>query len=737
MRIRAEPYIISGERPVLVRKRTRLMVSASVVLIFIGLTLSNAFVLAQGRTADSAQPVPSASVQHVITIVMENEEYSQVIGNPSAPYENALAANFTLLTEYYAIRHPSLPNYLAMVSGSTQDVSSDCLPSQCSTNASSIVDLLQSHGLTWKEYAESMPTNCSQTVSSDGLYWPKHDPFVYFSSITGNSGSGQTSAYCDSHVVSLAQFWTDLNANALPNYSFITPNICDDAHSCSLSTGDTWLSTVVPRIESSQEFSSTVLFVTYDESATSDVSGFGSAHGGHIPCIVVSPFVNRGYQSTVLYSHYSLLATTESLLGLGNLGKNDATAQLMSDVFGGHIVFALTPPTISVRPTTIRVGRSAILSTKTSFAGGASPYACQWLKESPSATGFSDLGSPFTTGCTPSSKPSLTLTSRVLTTSGTWSFELRVNDSASATIVSAPVTVTVKSVLSRTTVSCSPTSVPAASSKTITCKARVTGYLPTGTVSWSQSGTGSVSFVPTFRCACCTLIRGGCSVILTGVKSGKVIMTATYMGDSSNQGSSRTAKLTITNAPTTTTTTTTNTSTTSITSTQSGSLQGLVVRLGLNVTRMTSGATLEVTVSDYNPSSVALNFSKGSGWAVDGLATGWCPSLNLPVGIAVFQGRYTSANVSQATPLRIFPKVICPMVIRYITGYLFQPMSDNATVLPGSGETPMMAEVAVSGTYGTTGSGLDQLTPFSHGTYTVVAGDEWGNLAFAYFVVAS
>lgn len=599
--------MVKGERIVLVRKHTRLIVSASVVLVIIGLTLSNAFVLSWGRTADSAQPVPSASVRHVITIVMENEGYSQVIGNPSAPYENALSANYTLLTEYYAIRHPSLPNYLAMVSGSTQGVLSDCLPSQCSTNSSSMVDLLQSHGLTWKEYAESMPTNCSQTVSSDGLYWPKHDPFVYFSNITGNSGTGQTSAYCDSHVVSLAQFWTDLNANALPNYSFITPNICDDAHSCSLSTGDTWLSKVIPRIEISQEFNSTVLFLTYDESSTSDISGFGSAHGGHILCIVVSPFVNRDYRSTVQYSHYSLLATTESLLGLGNLGKNDSIAQPMYDVFSGYDVLALTPSTISVTRTTINAGRSAALLTKTSFAGGTSPYACQWLKKSPSAKGFSDLGSPFTRGCTPSSKPSLS--TGVLKTSGIWSFELRVNDSASVSVTSAPVTVTVKSVLSKTTVSCSPTSVPEASSKTITCKAKVTGYSPTGTVTWSQSGTGSVSFVATT----CTLSKDSCSVTMTASTGGHVIITATYSGDPNNHGSSRTAKLTITKAPAITTTTTmTSTSTTLITSTQAGSFQGLLVRLELNGSRITSGAALEVTVSDYNPSSVALNISKGS-----------------------------------------------------------------------------------------------------------------------------
>ncbi len=142
-------------------------------------------------------------------------------------------------------------------------------------------------------------------------------------------------------------------------------------------------------------------------------------------------------------------------------------------------------------------------------------------------------------------------------------------------------------------------------------------------------------------------------------------------------------------------------------------------------------------MSDYNPSTVELNLSKESAWALDGLSTGECPSLYYPFGVAVFQGRYTSANVSQAVPLRIFPAVPCPMLVRYITGYLFQPMSDNATVLPGTGEVPMATGVSVSGTYDMGANQLNGLMPFAPGSYTVAAGDEWGNLAFAYFVVAS
>jgi len=262
---------------------------------------------------------------------MENEEYGSVIGNSSAPYQTSLASKYASAANYTGVAHPSLPNYLALVAGSTFGVTSDCLPDQCSqpASATTLASLLDSHDLTWKEYAESMPTNCSQTDSPDGLYYAKHNPFVYFASITGNLGTGTPSAYCDSHVVPLTQFYADLKAGDLPNYSFITPNICDDAHSCPLSSGDNWLSTFVPAVVDSTSFASAALFIVYDEGATSDLSG----GGGHVPCILVSPFAKAGYASEVPYDHYSLLATVEAALKLGNLGRNDSTASPMGDLF--------------------------------------------------------------------------------------------------------------------------------------------------------------------------------------------------------------------------------------------------------------------------------------------------------------------------------------------------------------------------------------------------------------------
>jgi phosphatidylinositol-3-phosphatase len=286
--------------------------------------------LAAGGTSSTSTPSPSP-ISHVIIILMENEEESSVIGNSSAPYQNSLASSYALAANYFAVAHPSLPNYIALVAGSTFGVNSDCLPSQCSLprNVTTVAGLLDSHGLTWKEYAESMPINCSQFDSPGGLYFPKHNPFVYFVSITGNNGTGPPSSYCDSHVVSMDQFYVDLQEGNLPNYSFITPNICDDAHSCPLSTGDQWLSSLVPKIINSSSFASSAIFITYDEGATSDLRG----GGGQVPCILVSPFAKSGYVSSAEYSHYSLLATVEAIFRLGSLGRNDSTASPMSDLF--------------------------------------------------------------------------------------------------------------------------------------------------------------------------------------------------------------------------------------------------------------------------------------------------------------------------------------------------------------------------------------------------------------------
>jgi len=278
-------------------------------------------------TSSGAQQSPTP-IKHVIVILMENEAYDQVIGSSVAPFETSLAAHYASAANYFAVTHPSLPNYFALVAGSTFGITTDCSPSQCSISGPTIASLIDARGLSWKEYAESMSANCSQSDGAGGQYVTKHDPFVYFSGISGDAGSGTASQYCDSHVVAFSQFWIDLQSSNLPAYSFITPNICDDAHSCPLSTGDAWLSSVVSRIIDSSSFASSAVFVTYDEG-----SGSASNTPSQVACVLVSPFARQGFASDVHYTHYSLLATVESILGLGNLGRGDATANVMSDIF--------------------------------------------------------------------------------------------------------------------------------------------------------------------------------------------------------------------------------------------------------------------------------------------------------------------------------------------------------------------------------------------------------------------
>jgi parallel beta-helix repeat protein len=201
---------------------------------------------------------------------------------------------------------------------------------------------------------------------------------------------------------------------------------------------------------------------------------------------------------------------------------------------------ALIRPTISVMPLAIGKGQFAKLSVKTPFKGGTSPYNCQWLKKSPTATSFTALGSSFTSGCAPSLKPSRS--TGALTTLGTWTFELQVKDAAGAKAVSSPVKLTVKS-LTHVTIACTKSTI--AIGAKMTCTATVTGSYSshTGGITWTKaSGKGGV----TFSSKTCTLVKGKCSVTVKGTGAGSVTIKATYSGDTHNLGSSGTIVRTIT-----------------------------------------------------------------------------------------------------------------------------------------------------------------------------------------------
>ena len=248
---------------------------------------------------------------------MENHSYSEIIGASGAPYINSLARVCGLATSYAAVTHPSLPNYIAATSGDTWGIADDNPPSSHPLAVNSIFQ--QAGG---GSYQESMPANCA--LSNSGTYAVKHNPEAYYTNIRtactlDNRPMGTTSA---------GAFASALSLGRLPSFSFVTPNLCNDTHDCSVQTGDAWLQSWVPKITASPSYQAgnTVLFITWDEDDGSS--------SNRIPAIVVSPYTTPGTQSGTTFTHYSLLRTTEQLLGITTFLGKAGSATSMRSAFG-------------------------------------------------------------------------------------------------------------------------------------------------------------------------------------------------------------------------------------------------------------------------------------------------------------------------------------------------------------------------------------------------------------------
>ena len=173
---------------------------------------------------------------HVVVIVMENKPQSAVLGSPNAPAFNAYASRYATLTRYGGVAHPSLPNYLALVSGSTQGIRSDC--TSCVVSARNLADTLARAHLTWKAYAEGLPRP-GFTGASSGRYVKRHVPFLYFRSVVLSPSRRK-------RVVPLRQLSRDLAADRLPSFALVIPDLCHDMHDCPVATGDAWLKRFLP-----------------------------------------------------------------------------------------------------------------------------------------------------------------------------------------------------------------------------------------------------------------------------------------------------------------------------------------------------------------------------------------------------------------------------------------------------------------------------------------------------------
>ena len=250
---------------------------------------------------------------HIVLILFENKEFGSVIGSPLMPNYNRLAREYTLLTQYYAITHPSLPNYIALVGGDTFGIDQNC--EDCFINAQSLPDLIEATGRTWKTYQEDMPEPCF--IGSTLLYAQKHNPFVYFDPIRLNADR------CARTVVPLTALQTDIDSGALPNFLFIKPNICNDSHDCDLDVSDAWLTnllgTLIPALDATgRPYFVAMLFEEGQGSHT--CCGLPEPGGGRVPVVIYSPQVKNGFEDPTPYTHYSLLKTISESWGLPYLG---------------------------------------------------------------------------------------------------------------------------------------------------------------------------------------------------------------------------------------------------------------------------------------------------------------------------------------------------------------------------------------------------------------------------------
>ena len=281
-----------------------------ILLASLGCGLSSA-----GGPRPSPAPTSTGTVPlfgHVVIVVEENSSYSEVIGSPEMPYLNTLAKQYGLATQYFANTHPSIGNYFMLTTGQiiTND---DSFTGR--VDVDNIVRELLDSGKSWKSYAESRYDPL--------LYVKRHDPLSYFSDVVDSSTQMQ-------NLVLLGQFSSDLANNALPDFSFLVPNVVNDGHSGPLQLADSWLQDNIKPLISNATFQKDgLLIIVFDEAATSDTTD----GGGHVAALIISAKAKQGFQSTTIYQHQSILRLILEGLGVSKLPGASSTAPETGEFF--------------------------------------------------------------------------------------------------------------------------------------------------------------------------------------------------------------------------------------------------------------------------------------------------------------------------------------------------------------------------------------------------------------------
>jgi len=275
----------------------------------------------QAYIGQAFNPGPKA---HVMVIMMENHDYSEIVGNSNAPFINQLGAQYTSLTQNYGWGHPSLPNYLEVLSGSTQGVSSDCNPGNgCRGSGSTLVSQLDAVGASWGAYMEDLP-NVGYSGGDTGGYAVRHDPFVYFPSIASGSDA--------SKIRPMSSLLTDLRAATAPGFVWVSPNLTHDMHDGTVAQGDSWLAAEIPAIQQTAWYAQGgQIIVEWDEADASTATCCGgNGAGGRVPGLVISAHTHGAGADTAAIDTAGILGSIERSYGVAALGgaANSANGSL-------------------------------------------------------------------------------------------------------------------------------------------------------------------------------------------------------------------------------------------------------------------------------------------------------------------------------------------------------------------------------------------------------------------------
>jgi len=327
---------------------------------------------AAAATATTSVGTGSSHYDHVFVIVEENHGYSDVIGNPAAPNLNALAAEYGIATNYYAVTHPSEPNYVALLGGSNYGVTSDNAYYTQQVTAPSLISQLDAAHVSWKSYLQSLPhagyqgicypASCNGAPDKDPLYVSKHDGIQNF--------TADDNAKDWNNQVPIEQLARDLKSNNAPAFGYIVPDECHDQHGdppyCLdsgsvdngnlstadpqdqrlVATGDEYLGQIVQTITGASFWAkgNNAIAITYDE-GDDNTNG-----GGRVSTVLATSHGPRGVQDATSYSHYSLLDTVEQNFDVSCLAHAcDASTKPMSALLSvtgvsATAYHAITPP---------------------------------------------------------------------------------------------------------------------------------------------------------------------------------------------------------------------------------------------------------------------------------------------------------------------------------------------------------------------------------------------------------